>query len=226
MLEAPSTEAPSLDGPRLEPASGNPARALVVLLHGYGADGNDLIDIGRAVAPHLADAAFVSPHAPHPCGMAPTGREWFPLTMRDPEEYARGADAARPALDAFLDAELARLELTDDRLLLVGFSQGTMMALHTGLRRPKPPAGIIGFSGLLPGPETLEAEMNKTPPPVLLVHGDADEVVPVQASEVAQRMLALLGVEARYEPRPGLGHGIDPAGLTTALEFAQDALSI
>ena len=126
--------AAELDGPRLEPRSG-PARALVVFLHGYGADGNDLIDIGRAWQGLLPQAAFVSPHAPEPCGQAPVGRQWFPLTFRDPNERWLGCRKAAPGLEAFLDAELKRRNLPASALALVGFSQGTMMALHVGLRR-------------------------------------------------------------------------------------------
>src|SRR3989449_10118723 len=130
---------PELDGPRLEPRTG-PARQLVVFLHGYGADGNDLIDIGRAWQGLLPHAAFVSPHAPEPCAEAPVGRQWFPLTFRDPRERWRGVNAAAPGLDRFLDAELARHRLGDGPLALVGFSQGTMMAPHGGLRRRPAPA--------------------------------------------------------------------------------------
>src|SRR6266436_7376631 len=137
-----------LDGPRLEPRAA-PARQLVVFLHGYGADGNDLIDIGRAWQALLPQTAFVSPHAPEPCGQAPVGRQWFPLTFRDPDERWRGVNAAAPALNRFLDAELARRKLPASALALVGFSQGTMMALHTGLRRATAPAAIVGYSGLL-----------------------------------------------------------------------------
>ena len=115
--------------------SSGQAKRLVVFLHGYGADGNDLIDIGRAWQGLLPDTAFVSPHAPHPCGQAPTGREWFPLTFRNPDERWNGVNAAAPALEQFLDAELARRKLPPSALALVGFSQGTMMALHVGLRR-------------------------------------------------------------------------------------------
>src|SRR6516165_3946368 len=124
-----------LDGPRLEPRSG-PARALVVLLHGYGADGNDLIEIGRAWQELLPQAAFVSPHAPEPCDQAPVGRQWFALTFRDPDERWIGVNKAAPLLNRFLDAELSRRALPASALVLVGFSQGTMMALHVGLRRP------------------------------------------------------------------------------------------
>src|SRR5262245_48387881 len=128
-----------LDGPRLEPRAA-PARQLVVFLHGYGADGNDLIDIGRAWQKLLPQAAFVSPHAPERCAMAPGGRQWFALTFRDPGERWTGVNAAAPLIDRFLDAELARHELPPSALALVGFSQGTMMALHVGLRRAAAPA--------------------------------------------------------------------------------------
>src|SRR6478752_9064383 len=144
-----------LDGPRLAPRSGK-AKSLVVFLHGYGADGNDLIEIGRAWQPLLPDTAFVSPHAPRPCGQAPTGREWFPLTMREPTERWTGVNAAAPVLDAFLNAELARHSLPGSALALVGFSQGTMMSLHVGLRRPTPPAAIVGYSGMLVMPENID----------------------------------------------------------------------
>ena len=125
-----------LNGPRLEPPGGQ-AKRLVVFLHGYGADGNDLIEIGRAWQGLLPDTAFVSPHAPHPCGQAPMGREWFPLTFRNPNERWTGCNAAAPALEQFLDAELARRKLPPSAMALVGFSQGTMMALHAGLRRAR-----------------------------------------------------------------------------------------
>ena len=138
----------TLDGPRLAPRSGK-TRQLVVFLHGFGADGNDLIDIGQHWQALLPDAAFVSPHAPQPCAGAPYGRQWFGLTFRDPGERWRGVQEARPDLDAFLDQELASHGLADGDLALVGFSQGTMMALHTGLRRRTALAGIVGYSGVL-----------------------------------------------------------------------------
>src|SRR5262249_5556244 len=151
--------AAALDGPRLEPGAGRKARQLVVFLHGYGADGNDLIDIGRAWQQLLPEAAFVSPHAPRPREQAPTGREWFPLTVRDPNERWTGVNSAAPALQQFLDAELSRCGLPPAALALVGFSQGTMMALHVGLRRPVAPIAIVGYSGLLSVPpnDGLEA---------------------------------------------------------------------
>ena len=211
-----------LDGPRLEPRSGK-ARQLVVFLHGYGADGNDLIEIGRAWAGLLPDAAFISPHAPRPCGQAPMGREWFPLTFRDPDERWTGVNAAAPQLNAFLDAELTRRNLPNSALALVGFSQGTMMALHVGLRRAESPAAIVGYSGMLVIPEEIDPDKFAgeivSRPPVLLVHGDQDQLIPVQALMHAAQGLAALEVPVEWHISPGVAHGIDQEGLRQGGEF-------
>ena len=211
-----------LDGPRLE-ARGGQAKRLVVFLHGYGADGNDLIEIGRAWQPLLPDTAFVSPHAPEPCGQAPMGRQWFNLTFRTPNERWDGSRKAAPVLERFLDAELARHKLPPQALALVGFSQGTMMALHVGLRRAVPPAAIVGYSGLfvLPDdaePATVAGEI-KGRPPVLLVHGDQDQLIPPQALLQSAQDLAALEVPVEWHMSPGVGHGIDQEGLRHGGEF-------
>jgi phospholipase/carboxylesterase len=220
--------AAELDGPRLAPKSGT-ARQLVVFLHGYGADGNDLIDIGRAWQDMLPDAAFVSPHAPRPCGQSPMGREWFPLTFRDPNERWTGVNDAAPALNAFLDAELARHKLPPSALALVGFSQGTMMSLHVGLRRPVAPAAIVGYSGMLVVPEDIEPEQFMTQivakPPVLLVHGDQDELIPVQALLHGSQSLAAMDVPVQWHISPSVGHGIDQEGLRHGGEFLRKAFA-
>jgi phospholipase/carboxylesterase len=212
----------NLDGPRLEPRSG-PAQQLVVFLHGYGADGNDLIEIGRAWQQILPRAAFVSPHAPEPCGQAPVGRQWFPLTFRDPNERWVGVNKAAPLLERFLEAELARHKLPPAALALVGFSQGTMMALHVGLRRTVAPAAIVGYSGLLVLPPDLKVEAFaaeiKSRPPVLLVHGDSDDLIPVQALSQAAQGLAALEVPVEWHLSTGIGHGIDAEGLRHGGEF-------
>ena len=213
----------TLDGPRIAPASGGPAKSLVVFLHGYGADGNDLIDIGRLWARAMPETAFVSPHAPQPCAEAPVGRQWFPLTRFDPHLLRQGVMAAAPALDAFLDAELAANGLSDDRLALVGFSQGTMMALHVGPRRANRIAGVVGYSGLLPTPEHLKAELRHRPP-VLLVHGDADPVVPPIALQRARVALGDAGFPVEWHLRPGLQHGIDQEGLALGADFLRRVL--
>jgi phospholipase/carboxylesterase len=212
-----------LDGPRLPAARGR-ADSLVVLLHGYGADGRDLIDLGEAWRDVLPSTAFFSPHAPEPCGMAPVGRQWFPLTFADPHERWRGVVGARPVLEAALDAELARLGLPPERLALVGFSQGTMMALHTGLRRLAGPAAILGYSGELVGPERLAAEATAAPP-ILLVHGDQDDVIPVRALFAACEALAAAGRPSQFHLSPGLGHGIDEEGLRQGGLFLARALA-
>jgi phospholipase/carboxylesterase len=214
--------AAELDGPRLAPQSGS-AQQLVVFLHGYGADGNDLIDLGRAWQQVLPRAAFVSPHAPEPCGQAPVGRQWFGLTFRDPNERWLGVNKAAPLLERFLDAELARHKLPPSALALVGFSQGTMMALHVGPRRAVSPAAIVGYSGLLvlpPDGETdaFAAEI-KSRPPVLLVHGDQDELIPPQALFQATQDLAAVGMTVQWHLSAGVGHGIDAEGLRHGGEF-------
>ncbi len=214
--------AAELDGPRLAPRSGR-ARQLVVFLHGYGADGNDLIEIGRAWQPLLPDAAFVSPHAPEPCGLAPVGRQWFALTFRDPNERWIGVRQARPILERFIAAELRRLELAPSALALVGFSQGTMMALHVGLRSAAPPAAIVGYSGLLVAPpdgdlDAFAAEISARPP-VLLVHGEDDDLIPAQALFQAAQGLAALDLPVQWHLSAGIGHGIDPEGLRHGGEF-------
>jgi phospholipase/carboxylesterase len=214
--------AAEFDGPRLAPRSGN-ARHLIVFLHGYGADGNDLIDIGRAWQQYLPDAAFASPHAPEPCGQAPAGRQWFPLTFRDPDERWLGVNQAAPGLDRYLDAELDRHRLPAAALALVGFSQGTMMALHVGLRRAAAPAAIVGYSGLLVVPPEVDADafaaQIKSQPPVLLVHGDSDDLIPPQALFQAAQGLAALGVPVEWHLSSGVGHGIDAEGLRHGGEF-------
>jgi phospholipase/carboxylesterase len=208
-----------LDGPRLMPASGAAARQLIILLHGYGADGNDLIALGQHWRNQLRDAAFVAPHAPEPCAGNPFGgRQWFELTFRDPAERWRGVCHAAPALNAFLDDELARFGLADDALALVGFSQGTMMALHVGLRRARQIAGIVGFSGLIAGSEHLAADIASRPP-VLLVHGDSDDVIPVEALGQARGVLGGLNVPLQWHVSAGLTHGIDNEGLDLAGSF-------
>src|SRR6202163_2811463 len=193
--------AADLDGPRLAPKSGV-AQQLVVFLHGYGADGNDLIEIGRAWQQYLPYAAFASPHAPEPCGQAPVGRQWFPLTFRDPNERWIGVNKAAPVLERFLDAELARHKLPPSALALVGFSQGTMMALHVGLRRATAPAAIVGYSGLLvlpheAGREAIADEI-RSRPPILLVHGDRDELIPAQALFQSAQALAAIDLPAEW----------------------------
>ncbi|MFZ0851955.1 MAG: alpha/beta fold hydrolase [Hyphomicrobiaceae bacterium] len=208
-----------LDGPRIAPRSGR-ATALVVLLHGYGANGDDLIALAEGWRTRLSTVAFVAPNAPESIPGMDGALQWFPLTLRDPHEYWRGVVAARPAIDRFIDQELARLGLGPDRLVLVGFSQGTMLALHVALRRA--PAAVIGYSGLLAGPERFDEI--KVASPILLVHGEADDLIPVEALHVAREQLAAAGLTVEWHVRPGLGHGIDAGGQRLAQGFIAQAL--
>jgi phospholipase/carboxylesterase len=204
--------AEGLDGPRWGPAAGGAPRKLVLLLHGLGADGFDLIDLapdwGKAV-PH---ALFVAPHAPEPCDLAPHGRQWFSLQDRTPARMLAGVRIAAEALGAFLEAEMARHGLAPGDVALMGFSQGAMTALFAGLRRAPPPAAILAYSGRLVGADVLAAEIAGRPP-VLIVHGEADEVVPVEASRAAEAALRAAGVPVEADYRPGLGHGLDEVGI-------------
>jgi len=215
--------APLLDGPRLPPAGGGAPRQLVVFLHGYGADGNDLIGLGREWARALPHTAFVSPNAPEPCGMAPTGRQWFDLSLGDMALIADGVKRAAPAVQAFLDAELTRHGLPPEALGLVGFSQGTMMALAAGLSRSPSPAAIVGYSGALTTLEALPAPGSG--PAILLVHGDMDDVIPVDAMLMAREALAQAGLPVEWHVAEGIGHGIDGEGLRLGGDFLKQAFA-
>ena len=213
-----------LDGPRLPPAAGGAPRQLVVFLHGYGADGNDLIGLGHEWARALPHAAFVSPHAPEPCAGAPMGRQWFNLTFRDASELVRGVKHATPSLDAFLHAELKRHNLPAHSLALVGFSQGTMMALGVGLKRQPAPAAIVGYSGALATIEALPRQPGSAPA-ILLVHGDMDELIPVDAMFMAREQLAQAGLAVEWHVAQGIGHGIDAQGLHLGGAFLKQAFA-
>jgi phospholipase/carboxylesterase len=199
---------------------------MVVFLHGYGADGNDLLGLGDTLAPHLPGTAFLAPDAPEPCRAAPFGRQWFPIPWIDGSaeaEAAEGLARAAEDLDAFLDARLAEAGLGPEALALVGFSQGAMMALHVAPRRPRAVAGIVAISGRLLAPERLEGEA-RVKPPVLLVHGDADEVVPFEDMSLAGDALVAAGFETYGHVMRGTGHGIAPDGLGATLGFLRERL--
>ncbi len=201
-----------LDGPRWGPASKTTPKQLVVLCHGLGADGHDLIDLAPTWSHAVPDALFVSVDAPYPHESG-FGRQWWSVLDRTPAVMEAGARSAAGFLDAFIDAELARLGLPAEAYALMGFSQGAMTVLFTGLRRATAPRAILAFSGALVAPETLAAELANRAP-VLIVHGEADDVVPVHRSRDAEAALraANVPVEAVYVPR--LGHGIDDTGLS------------
>lgn len=213
----------TLEGPRRDPLSGEDAKQLVVLLHGYGADGDDLIGLADAWSPFLPEAAFIAPHGPFPCGGAPFGREWFPLEKRDLASIAGGIAMAAPILDAFLDTELREHDLTADALVIMGFSQGAMMALDIGPARPKPIAGIMSYSGLIARPLR---PAHPGVPPVFLFHGTEDAMIPAGALERASGILEMAGLPVEQHLRPGLGHGIDQAGLALGAAFLARVLNV
>lgn len=208
-----------------QPLSGGPAKQLVVLLHGVGADGADLFGLVPYVAPMLPDAVFVSPDAPFAYDMAPFGRQWFSLQDRSGPALAAGIRATAPILDAFLDAKLAEHGLDDGALALIGFSQGTMMSLHVAPRRARACAAIVGFSGAVVAAESLGAEIVSRPR-VLLVHGDADPVVNPASLAAAEQALGAVGIPVLAEMRPGLEHSIDGPGLALATAFLRQAFGL
>lgn len=202
------------------------ATSLVVFVHGYGADGADLLDIADVLAPHLPNTAFVAPDAPEPCVNNPFGRQWFPIPWLDgssQEDAAAGMARAVVDLNAFLDARLADEGLEPQALALVGFSQGAMMSLHVAPRRDTAIAGVVAISGRLLVPERLEAEA-VVKPPVLLVHGDRDEVVPFADMSLAGDALAKAGFATYAHVMKGMGHGISPDGLGVTLSFLKEML--
>ena len=202
----------------MDPAAGGAARSLVILLHGYGSNGEDLISLAPYWRDALPETAFVAPNAPEPCPGAPGGYQWWALTSVSQSARAAGAVRAAPVLDDFIDAELARHNLTEAQLALVGFSQGTMMALHVGPRRRSPLAGIVGYSGMLADEAGL-ADPALTHPPILLIHGDADPMIPVAAFHQAKAALGQNGFTVESHVSPGLGHSIDMPGLQLGGQF-------
>jgi phospholipase/carboxylesterase len=215
---------PKLSGPLRPPASGGRPKQLVILLHGLGADGNDLIGLAPYLARLLPEAEFVSPNAPFPCDMGPYGFQWFSAQDRSPAAVLAGVRAAAPILDGFISEALAERGLSDAEMALVGFSQGTMMSLFAGLRRTQPAAGILGFSGRLLAPELLASEL-RSRPRILLVHGTEDPLVPYASMTAAETALSEAGVPVETLTCSGIGHSIDENGLRRGGQFLKDVLA-
>ena len=211
---------------RKDPASGS-TRSVVVFLHGYGANGADLLGLADPLSEHLPDTLFVAPDAPENIPGMPNGFQWFPIPWLDgssEEEAARGMQAAVDDLNAFLDALMVDEDVLPEQVALFGFSQGTMMSLHVAPRREDPVAGIVAFSGRLLNPDLLQDEVVSRMP-ILLVHGDADEMVPPQSLPEAAEALEQAGfVDVYAHIMKGTGHGIAPDGLGVALAFLRDKL--
>lgn len=212
-----------VNGSSLAPLSGGAPKQIVLLLHGYGSSGADLISLAPHWRRSLPDALFLAPNAPQRCGMRGSGYQWWPLNAFTPAALASGAAQAAPAVNDFIDRKLAEKGLTEAELAIVGFSQGTMMALHVGLRRQRQVAAIVGYSGMLTGAPEL-AHTRITKPPVLLVHGSADPIVPVAALHAAKSELQKLGLSVTSHVSPGLGHTVDPDGIRMGSEFVTEAL--
>lgn len=217
-----------LNAERRAPLSGE-TRSVVVFLHGYGANGADLLGLADPLGEHLPDTLFVAPDAPESCAGAPFGYQWFPIPWIDgssEEEAARGMQAAVQDLNAFLDGILVDEDLLPEQMVLLGFSQGSMMSLHVAPRREDPVAGVVAFSGRLLQPEVLPDEVVSRMP-ILLVHGDADDVVPVQSLPEAAQALQDAGfTEVFAHIMKGTAHGIAPDGLSVALAFMRDKLNL
>ncbi|MBN8293810.1 dienelactone hydrolase family protein [Rhodobacter sp. NTK016B] len=202
------------------------ATSVVIFVHGYGANGADLLGLADPLAPHMPKTAFYAPDAPEKCQGNPFGFQWFPIPWLDgsAEEAALAGQAqASEDLNAFIDGVLETEGLPPEALALVGFSQGTMMSLHIAPRRARPIAALVGFSGKMLQPEALEAEA-VSKPPVLLIHGDADPMVPVQSLPEAADALVKAGFETYAHVCKGVGHSIDNEGLSLALGFLKDKL--
>lgn len=217
----------TLTGPPPRPAASGTATSNVVFLHGYGADGNDLLGLADPLAPHLPDSSFHAPNAPDRCGMNPMGYQWFPIPHMDgssPAQALAGMLSAARTLDAWLDALVASSGIRPERTVLVGFSQGTMISLQVAPRRPLPVAGVVGFSGRLLQPERLPADA-VSKPPILLIHGDQDEVVPPASMPEAAEALTAAGFDVATHVSQGVGHGIAPDGLSLALAFIRERLA-
>ena len=204
--------------------SGGSPKQIVLLLHGYGSNGADLISLAPHWQRNLPDALFLAPNAPQRLSNLSSGYQWWPLSAFTPQALASGAASAAPAIEAFIDRKLKQYGLTEASLAIVGFSQGTMMALHVGLRRPRKVAAIIGYSGMLTGGQEL-SHLPITKPPVLLIHGSADPIVPVAALHAAKMELEHLGIDVTGHISPGVGHSVDPIGLRMGGEFVAKALA-
>ena len=213
-----------ISGPERPPRSGRPAQQLIVLLHGLGADGNDLLGLADHWANELPHAHFAAPNGPEPCDMAPMGRQWFSLNARDQASMLAGAKKSAPIVNAYLDEKLAALKLTPRALALVGFSQGTMTSLYLAYRRPGGIGAVLGYSGMLIGGEQLKDEAVARVP-TFLIHGDEDELIPYEATLQAAQELGGAEIPTQWHISQGVGHGIAPDGLQFGGRFLAEALA-
>lgn len=202
----------ALSGPKYQPISGNSPEQCVILLHGLGADGQDLISLAPFFADEMPNTLFISPDAPFPCDMAPVGRQWFSLQDRSPAALLDGVTSAAPLLHDFIDQCKDEYYIEEKNIFLLGFSQGSMLALHTALRREETLGGVLAYSGALAAPSLLTQELTSKPP-ICLIHGTDDMIVPYQASQMTAEALKSHDIPCELHLREKLGHGIDQEGM-------------
>ena len=207
-----------LNGPIKEPTSGNSPKQIIIFVHGYGADGNDLIGLANYFQSTLPEAIFLSPHAPEPCSMNPAGYQWFDLTSTDPAVLWNKILVAADHLNKFIDSKLLEYNITEENLALVGFSQGTMMSLHVSLRRKNSMAAVLGYSGKLIGADLLKNDLISKPS-IYLIHGDQDPMVPYKETLTAEKTLKEHGVDIKTHISKNTQHSIAEDGLRIGIDF-------
>lgn len=214
-----------ISGPIIEPSSGNSPKQMIIFVHGYGADGNDLIGLANYFQSTLPEAIFLSPHAPEACSMNPSGYQWFDLTSTDPAVLWSKILVAADHLNEFIDSKLLEYNIAEENLALIGFSQGTMMSLHVSLRRKNTMAAVLGYSGRLIGADLLkDALISK--PSIYLIHGDQDPMVPYQESLTAEKVLKEYSVDIKTHISEHTQHSIAEDGLRIGVDFLASKLKI
>ena len=214
-----------ISGPIIEPSSGNPPKQMIIFVHGYGADGNDLIGLANYFQSTLPEAIFLSPHAPEACSMNPSGYQWFDLTSTDPAVLWSKILVAADHLNEFIDSKLLEYNIAEENLALIGFSQGTMMSLHVSLRRKNTMAAVLGYSGRLIGADLLKDDLISKPS-IYLIHGDQDPMVPYQESLTAEKVLKEYSIDIKTHISEHTQHSIAEDGLRIGVDFLTSKLKI
>ena len=211
--------------PIIEPSSENPPKQMIIFVHGYGADGNDLIGLANYFQSTLPEAIFLSPHAPEACSMNPSGYQWFDLTSTDPAVLWSKILVAADHLNEFIDSKLLEYNIAEENLALIGFSQGTMMSLHVSLRRKNTMAAVLGYSGRLIGADLLKDDLISKPS-IYLIHGDQDPMVPYQDSLTAEKVLKEYSIDIKTHISKHTQHSIAEDGLRIGVDFLASKLKI
>lgn len=214
-----------ISGPIIEPSSGNSPKQMIIFVHGYGADGNDLIGLANYFQSTLPEVIFLSPHAPEACSMNPSGYQWFDLTSTDPAVLWSKILVAADHLNEFIDSKLLEYNIAEENLALIGFSQGTMMSLHVSLRRKNTMAAVLGYSGRLIGADLLKDDLISKPS-IYLIHGDQDPMVPYQDSLTAEKVLKEYSIDIKTHISEHTQHSIAEDGLRIGVDFLASKLKI